>query len=306
MIIAVSYSASAVNSPFSFLRYVSDARAAGLSGAFTAMEDDLGSIYFNPAAISTVESKPLKLTFLKHVLDINSGNAAYVHDIPDYGKLAYQVAFVNYGSFDYADADGNRTGRTFTGNELALGVSYSDALDTNFYYGVTLKYIHVFLEEVNTSALALDAGLFYDLPDDRTNIGLSLLHLGTQLSKINGVSEDLPLDLRLGVNHQLEGLPLLLNLSFHHLTDESKGFFDRFTSFAIGGELSFGEYVRVRAGYDNQVRTLTDANVDGGLTGFSFGAGVVTNLMNIDYSFNRYGQAANMHRFTISFDLDEF
>ena len=49
-------------SPFQFLRYVSGARAAGLSGAFVSMTNDATALFFNPATISTVEEKPASVT----------------------------------------------------------------------------------------------------------------------------------------------------------------------------------------------------------------------------------------------------
>lgn len=306
VLIFLSSNLYSFESPFNFLRYVSNARAAGLSNAFVTMEDDIGTVFFNPAAISTVEDKQLGATFMKHVLDINSGNIAYMYDLPNYGKLAAHAGFTSYGSFDYADEIGNRTGGTFTANDIAIGVTYSDELDSNFFYGITAKFINVTLEDASTSAVAFDAGLFYKLSNGRTNLGISLLHAGTQLTTIDGVNEDLPVDFRIGVNHRLEGLPLLLNFNFHHLADETDSFTDRLRNFAIGGEIYLGESIRVRGGYDNQIRTLTDADVDSGLTGFSLGAGFRSESFDIDYAFSRYGQAANLHRITISFDFSRF
>ena len=295
----------AIDTPFNFLRYVSSARAAGLSGAFMTMTDDPTAVYFNPATISTVDSRHASVTFLKHVLDINSGNVNYVHPLEGTGTLAANIGFTSYGSFEYADNLGNRDRGTFGANDLSIGVTYSDELDTNFYYGVTLKYIFVGIEQVSTSAVAVDAGLLYKLRDGRTNLGLSVLHAGTQLSQISNQSESLPLDLRLGVNHRLRGLPLLFNFSFHHLADETDGFFDKFKSFTVGGEFYFGEVLQVRLGYDNQIRSLTAPEADKGLTGISGGVGIVFEDFNFDYGFSRYGSNANLHRFSVSLNVNK-
>ena len=186
--------AYAIDSPFNFLRYVSGARASGLAGSFVAMVDDPAAMYYNPASVSTITDKRLSVTFLKHVLDINSGGVSYIHHLEgSEGTLAASVGYTNYGSFDYADKLGNRSGSTFGASDLSFGVTYSSTLDTNFYYGLTLKYIYSGIEEVSTSALAVDAGLIYRLADKRTNLGMSILHAGTQLSKISNTSESLPL-----------------------------------------------------------------------------------------------------------------
>jgi hypothetical protein len=293
----------AVDTPFNFLRYVSSARASALSGAFTSVTDDPTAVFFNPATISTVESRQASVTFLKHVLDINSGNINYVHDLEGTGKIAANIGFTSYGSFDYADNLGNRNGSDFGASDLSIGVTYSDELDTNFFYGVTVKYIYAGIEQVSTSAAAIDAGLLYKLRDGRTNIGLAVLHAGTQISKISNESESLPLDLRLGFNHRLRGLPLLFNFAFHHLADNTNSFFDKFKSFTVGGELYLGKVFQVRLGYDNQIRTLTSAESDKGLTGFSGGVGLVFEDYNFDYGFSRYGSSANLHRFSVSMNI---
>ncbi|MDT3739614.1 MAG: PorV/PorQ family protein [Candidatus Kapabacteria bacterium] len=305
LLITATVNSFAVDTPFNFLRYVSGARAAGLSGAFMTVTGDPTAVYLNPATVSTVDSKQASVTFLKHVLDINSGNINYVHSLKGTGTLAANIGFTSYGSFDYADNNGTLNGGTFGANDLSFGVTYSDELDTNFFYGVTLKYIYAGIEEVSTSAIAVDAGLLYRIKDDRTNIGISVLHAGTQLSKISNQSETLPLDLRLGVNHRLRGLPLLFNFSFHHLADETDSFVDKFRSFSLGGELYLGEIIQVRLGYDNQIRSMTAAESDKGLTGFSGGLGLVFDDFNFDYGFSRYGSNANLHRFSVSLNVNK-
>lgn len=290
------------DSPFNFLRYVESARASALSGAVVSMPEDISMLYYNPAVLNTISGNNFNSTFLKHVLDINSGNVIYSPDLNISGRLAASVGFTSYGSFDYADQFGN-LGGTFSSNDLSFGVSYGNSLDTNLHYGVTAKFISVTLEEVSTSALAVDFGLLYEIPHKRTNIGFSILHLGTQLNKISEDGESLPIDARIGVNHRLKGLPLLVNLSFHHLADESDGFFDRFKSFSLGGEFYFGDHVEVRFGYNNEIRNLTSAETESGLTGLSGGLGIKTEILNFDYGFSKYGSSANMHRFSISFEI---
>lgn len=291
------------DTPFNFMRNTSNARAAALSGAFVSMTDDAGAVFYNPASIYTVEDKNLSVTFLKHVLDINSGNVSYIYDESEIGTFAGSVSFTSYGSFDYYDDQGNPLGGTFGANDMMLGVSYSNILDTNLYYGVTLKFAYMTLEKYSTSALAVDAGLLYKLKDGRTNLGLSVLHAGGQLSKIGGVPEDLPLDIRLGANHRLRGLPLLVNFNFHHLADRSESFFDKFKNFSLGGELYIGKYIQLRLGYNNHVRTETASDADKGITGFSGGLGINVDSFNFDYGYSQYGSNANMHRFSVGLGL---
>jgi len=306
--IAILLSASAEKlkadyTPFNFLRYISNARAAGLSGSYVSIADDPGAVFYNPATISTVTDRNVSFTFLKHVLDINSGNIAYIHNQEDIGTFAATIAYTSYGSFDYRNSDGNKYGGSFGANDLMFGVSYSNILDTNLYYGVTVKFAYLSLEKVATSAMAVDAGLWYQLPDERSNLGFSILHAGGQLTRIDGRKENLPLDVRIGANHRLRGLPLLANINFHHLADQTDKIIDKFKNFSIGGELYIGQYVQLRLGYNNHIRIKVAKDTGKGMTGFSGGIGINVDSFNFDYGYNQFGSNANIHRFSILLDL---
>lgn len=288
--------------PYQFLRFNSGSRAAALGGATVSMPEDGSMMFYNPAVISTVEKKSINVTFLKHVLDINSGNVSYITKIKDYGVFSAGVVFTDYGSFDRADKLGNKSG-TFGANDFAISFGYSNKLDSNLFYGVSAKMIYVGLEDGNSTALAIDAGLLYRLKDKKTNIGFSILNSGFQLSKFYNYSESVPLDIRLGINHRLEGLPLLINFSFHHLADSEDSFFDRFANFSIGGEIYLGPYIMARVGYDNQIHRLTTPSQEKGMAGFSGGIGLNFDKFNLDYSISQIGLSAYLHRMGVSLDI---
>lgn len=298
----VGYANANSYSPYSFLRYSESARSAGLGGCFVTMTDDVSAVTFNPATIATVTDKPISISFLKHVLDINSGQIAYTKNYKDIGYFAASANYTNYGSFVKSDAMGNQIGE-FGSNDLSLGLSYANELDKNLYYGGTVKFIYSNIDNYSTSAMAVDAGLIYQIPDKKVNIGLSILNAGVQLSSYNGVSESLPLDVRLGINHRLKGLPMLVNFSFHHLADRADAFFDRFLNFSIAGEAYFGQYLQVRLGYDNLVRRLSTPSNKKEFSGISAGAGIKTKNFNLDYGLAQIGSSALLHRFSVSFDI---
>lgn len=292
------------DTPYNFMRFNSTARAAALSNAVISIDNDVSLIFFNPALLQTVSEKPLSTTFSKHVLDINSGNIVYMFDQFDMdgGALAAQVNFNSYGSFDYLDSEGKLYGNGFSGADLSFGVTYSNELDSNWYYGVTGKFIYLTLEEQSSSAFAIDAGMFYRA-NERTNIGISILHLGNEISTLNGQAATLPKDLRLGVNHQLKGLPLLVNFSFHHLVDEVDSFIDRFANFSISGELTLSKVISARVGYDNQIRNFASADDSKGLSGLSGGVGLKFTDINFDYGYAEYGASIGLHRFSLAIEI---
>jgi hypothetical protein len=293
----------ALTSPYQSLRNISTARATGLSGAFVSVLDDAGAVFYNPATVFTVSSKPLSVSFLKHVLDINSGNVAYVTGFENVsGRFAGSVSYMNFGSFNQTDKSGNELG-TFGANDLALALTYSNELDTNLYYGVSVKFLWLNLEKSYSTAMAVDAGLLYTIPKNNVSLGLSVLHAGSQISTLQGENEPLPLDIRAGINHRLRGLPLLINFSLHHLADKTDNFFDKFLNFSIGGEIYLGEYVQARLGYDNQIRKFSAPSGEKKFAGLSAGVGIKAKDFNFDYGMAEMGVAGLIHRFTLGLDL---
>lgn len=307
IVILLLFSFSSVladDTPYNFMRFNSTARAAALSNAVVSIDKDVSLIFFNPALLQTVQDKPLSTTFSKHVLDINSGNVVYKFDQfnMDGGALAAQVNFNSYGTFPYINKDGVSNGSSFSGSDLSFGATYSNELDSNWFYGVTGKFIYLSLEEQSSTAFAVDAGMFYKV-NERTNIGVSILHLGNELSTLNGTVSSLPTDFRIGANHRLKGLPLLINFSFHHLIDETDGFLDRFTNFSIGGELYLSKVINIRAGYDNQIRNFASTDENKGLSGLSVGIGLIFEDIIFDYGYAEYGASVGLHRFTLGIDI---
>ena len=289
---------------FPFMHSMMSARMAGLAGSTVAMTNDGNIVVMNPASLATLDVSSVSGTFIKHVLDIGAGYATYNREVDGLGAMAATVSYNSYGSFDRADAQGTVTG-SFQSSDVILGISLARELDTLISYGVTAKVMHSTLENMASTAVAIDAGLLFRFPKQRTNLGVSILNLGTQLSTYDGTRDRLPLDVRIGVNHRLRGLPLLVNASINHLADDVGSLFDRFLNFSVGGELYLGKVVQARIGYTNTVRNTSTISVPGQLTGLSGGIGVHLPTLDFDYALSSLGAASVVHRVSIAMRLDE-
>ncbi|HRE58098.1 MAG TPA: type IX secretion system protein PorQ [Candidatus Kapabacteria bacterium] len=297
-----TYTSSAQSRVFQFLQLNASARAAALSGAFNAVADDPNAVFFNPASLATIEKRKVGFTFLKHVLDINSGLATYADNGQSFGYWSGSVLFTSYGSFDRANNQGVVSG-SFSGTDIAFMGTYSNYLDSTLSYGTTVKAIYSSIADANSMAIAVDAGILYRNVKSKLNIGFSILNIGAQLATYQGIRESLPLDARLGLSYRLRGLPLLVNVNLHHLTDETDNFFDRLSNFAVGGELYVGKAVQVRVGYDNAVRNAVNSDGQSSTAGFSGGVGIVTNKVNIDYGATVLFRSGTLHRIGVNLSL---
>lgn len=289
---------------FPFMYSMMSARMAGLAGSTVAMTNDGQNVVMNPAGLTTVDESSVGGTFIKHVLDIGAGYATYNRDVAGLGTLAATVSYNSYGAFDRADAQGTVTG-SFQSSDVVFGVSLAREIDTLISYGVTAKVLHSSLDNMASTALAVDAGMLFQFPKQRTNLGISVLNLGTQLSTYDGTRDRLPVDVRVGVNHRLRGLPLLVNASLNHLADDAGSLVDRLLNFSLGGELYLGKVVQVRVGYTNAVRNTSSVNVPGQLTGLSGGLGVHLPTLDFDYALSSLGAASVVHRVSVAMRLND-
>ena len=204
--------------------------------------------------------------------------------------------------FERTDRNGNQIGE-FGSQDLNVTLGWASDLGEGFSAGLGGKIVFSSIDNYSSTALALDGGLFFEDTSSNVQAGLALLHLGGQVSSFGEVTEDLPLDLKLGVSHQLRGLPLLVALNFSRLLDESDDFLKHFSSFSIGGEFTLSDPLRLRLGYNNRIRQDVSFGGSKGLGGLSVGFGAIIEQYRFDYAFNSLAGIGSQHRVTLNASL---
>jgi hypothetical protein len=289
---------AADNTVYSFLRNDASARAAALAGSFVSITNDPNTIFYNPGALSTLESPMGSIGFFKHLLDINAGYLSYGQLFEDVGYVGAGLIYTNYGSFDETDDLGNSLG-TFHANDIALSVGYATTVGDQLHLGGAVKFIHSSIASFSSAGLAADIGVLYAIPDSRVTLGASLRNLGSQLSSYATTREDLPLDLSVGASIIPRGLPLLLNLNFHNLNESAESFANRFRAFTVGGEFTLSAVLQARIGYNNENRKDLKIGTSAELAGFSGGLGITIRQYTLDYSITSLGKIGSQHRVSV-------
>jgi len=297
----LTYNVNAQNI-YEFLRLDSSPRAAALAGSYVSNNDDPNVMFYNPAGIYLLENTPISFSYLNHLLDVNSATISASHEFEGIGRFSGGIQYINYGDFTEADQFGNRTGE-FGAGDLALTVGYANQLDENFFYGVNAKFIFSSIAEESSTALAMDLGLQYNIPESNWSFGFSVLNIGTQLSSYFETEEDLPLDMRVGVSKKLEHSPFQFFLSINRINEKEDSFTDRFTKFSFGGEFRLSEVIKLRIGYDNQKRKDLKIGTTAGLAGYNLGLGFKIKEYIVDYSFSSMGSVGSLHRFGVMTSL---
>ena len=280
---------------YKFLRVDMSARAASLGGSFVTNNDDVDVLFYNPAGMSFLEKDPVSFSFVKHLMDINLFSLAYSTEFEDIGRFGSAIKYINYGSFDEADEFGNRTGE-FSAGELAFILGYTNEFSENFYYGANAKVIYSSIADESSSAIALDLGINYEIPNQKLNLAAAVLNLGTQLSSYIDTKEDLPLDVTIGISKRLENLPVRLSLDFHQLNKDRDELYQHLKGFSVGAEFYLSEVFTLRFGYDNEKRSDLKVGSSSGIAGFNGGLGIKVSEYSFNYGYSSLGSIGAMHR----------
>ena len=95
-----------------------------MGGAFVAVDNDVNSLYYNPAGIASIKKRSGSFTYLNHLLDFNSGFIGFVQPKLGPGSFGLSVLYMDYGDFTKTDTNGQEVGG-FGANSLALAASYA-------------------------------------------------------------------------------------------------------------------------------------------------------------------------------------
>ncbi len=312
---------------YQFLNLVSSPRQAALGGkVITNVDYDVTQPIYNPATINVEMDNQLALNYTSYLGGINYGTAAYAYTYDRRTQTFHVgVTYINYGTFDGYDEDGNSTG-SFTGNEAALSFGYARQIGySDFYAGGNIKFITSKLEQYSSIGVAIDAGLIYINRDIDFNAALVVRNAGTQITTYAGQNEPLPFEIDIGLSQTLEHMPLRWHLTFENLqkwpigepnpardeidldgnvTQEKVGFFENVLRHTIiAAELFPDRGFNIRLGYNfrraEELRILEQRN----FSGLSFGIGLKLNKMRFSYTHARYSSAANSNFFGLQIDL---
>ncbi len=312
---------------YQFLNLVSSPRQAALGGkVITNVDYDVTQALFNPATINVEMDNQLALNYSSYLGGISYGTATYAYTVDRRTKTFHAgITYINYGSFDGYDENGNSTG-TFTGNEAALSFGYALQIGySDFYFGANVKLITSKLEQYNSLGAATDLGLLYINEYLDFQAALSVRNLGTQITTYAGLNERLPFEVAFGMSQRLENVPIRWHVTFDNLqewpiarpnparttsdlegnnTSEKIGFLGQVIRHTILGAELFPEGgFNIRLGYNfrrgEELRIIDQRNFSGISAGFS----IKMNKMRFSYTHAKYTSAANSNFFGLQIDL---
>ena len=302
-------------------------RCTGMGEAFVAVADDASAAFWNPAGLALVPKRSVVVNHIDWVADINHEYLSFV--VPTKaGNVGVSVTALSLGEFEETTIDTFQgTGRTFTGADIALGVSYARMFTDKLAFGLTAKVVSEQIWNVGTSGAAFDFGVHYNTGWRNLRLGMAIVNFGPDLKYSGGLLDfthnpdwswpwtiepipgtyltetfPLPVIFRFGMAYDF----IRTDKSYLTAAADLNHFNDVNEKVNVGFEYSL-KPVTVRAGYILNTDFSYAADV-GWATGLSAGAGFRFKLtpglgLNFDYNYRDLGRLGGSHRVTLAVDF---
>ncbi|MCP4582325.1 MAG: PorV/PorQ family protein [candidate division Zixibacteria bacterium] len=300
-----------------FLKIGVSARAIGMGEAFLGVADDASALYYNPGGVATLERLEIMATHIEYPADIQYEFVGAVLPTPQfYGNIGLAAYWLHTGDMNvtnYEHPEG--TGQTFSAGDLAVAATYSSSLTDHFALGLTVKYIHSFLELESSNGWAVDVGTYYNTGYRDFTICMMIANFGPDMKFIRE-TYPLPIDFRFGTAINLierENSKLTWAVQASRPSDNLE-------KFNTGFEYWLNDMFALRMGkkfqndFDNNgnlpqelenTTPFDDRETFDFTSGMTFGFGVklpVSSLqLAIDYAYQDFGYLDSVNRF--SFDI---
>ena len=249
---------SSAGTGLAFLKSGTGARAIAMGNAVVSHIDDPSATYWNPGAIAFLPGTQAEVTHNESFQDVRYESAALTHHIGSSGIAA---------AFTGVWVDGI-AGRDETGRDLGpygyygMSVSghYGLALSDHLGVGVGVEYLREQIDTYSTSGVALDLGVQARDVLPRTDIGASVLHLGSKM-KYESEEFDLPMALQGGISHRISWTAARSEL---RVAAEVRKIRDEDAQVLLGTEYAYQNLASLNVGYQSG-RDTEDVSMGFGL-----------------------------------------
>ncbi|HAW50527.1 TPA: hypothetical protein DCX16_06235 [bacterium] len=260
-----SISFARVDTGADFLKFITSARVAGISGSFVGLADDVSTLHYNPAGLVNIKNKELLLMGSEGIMDCGYEYIGYGQKNKNSG-IGFCVLYFHAPEMLRTEEDkefGFRVLGTVEYYDLMVGFSYGRRVRNNLSIGGTIKGIHRMISPDKGYTCAVDLGVLYESKNN-IKFGVSIQNVGSTIWK-----DELPRFVQIGGSYRIEELILTGAIS-HHLISKSK------PEFRIGAEFWYLKILCLRAGY---------YSLEGELSGATLGGGIrITNWLQADFA----------------------
>ncbi|MCL5992331.1 MAG: PorV/PorQ family protein, partial [Bacteroidetes bacterium] len=251
-----------------FLKIGIGARANAMGGAYSAVCNDLTSMYWNPAGLADIKAIGANFSYTQWFAGFGLNYGAIALPIGENFTTAFYALSFSSDRIKLTTMDQQNGLGSYTWSDIAVGATLAGYLTDQFSFGFTFKYIQTAFTGLNASGIAFDIGTMYNTGIQGIKLGFSINNLGTE-QKFSGQdlqttkklieqayaspidaqylanSYTIPLAFRAGATTDIisdEDNRLLAEIDFIAMSDVSE-------QFALGAEYTWNNLLSIRGGY---------------------------------------------------------
>lgn len=273
----------------SFLKIGINARAAGMSEAYTAVAADASATYWNPAGLVSASFSNVLFHHNEWIEGIR-GEFAALSFVREKSAWGIHVRSFNIGDIPVRVIPSENPLEKTSAHYLSAGLSYARRLSASLDVGATVKYLFEKIYVESSTGFALDVGMMYRSPFPNLRFGFVLQNLG-KMNALYAEKTSLPQISRLGV---LYDFPLTSrNIAARAAVDLVKPSQEN-VRLHLGGEFVLWKQIALRAGFMEGYEAKS----------YSFGIGVLRSTVRFDYALTPFtDDLGSTHRFSLNFAL---
>ena len=269
-----------------FLKIGIGAKAMGMGESHVAATDDLYASYWNPAGLARIQQPQLALMHNEWFAGINHQFIGFALPVGDIGTVGASANYLSFGELQGRDRDGNET-TIFRPYDLALIVSYANAVTSNLAFGANAKFLREQIADESGTGIAFDFGGLYTFPELPLALGFNAQHVGPRVRFVEEAF-GLPFTFRFGAAYQPWSDAFMLTADVVRPSDND-------ITTGVGAAYTIAAILQLRTGYKYKL----GGNDLGGTSGLTGGFGLTLRRFQIDYALVPFGVLGLTHRFSL-------
>jgi len=269
-----------------FLKIGIGAKAMGMGESHVAATDDLYASYWNPAGLARIQKPQLALMHNEWFAGINHQFIGFALPVGDIGTVGASANYLSFGELQGRDRDGNET-TIFRPYDLALIVSYANAVTSNLAFGANAKFLREQIADESGTGIAFDFGGLYTFPELPLALGFNAQHVGPRVRFVEEAF-GLPFTFRFGAAYQPWSDAFMLTADVVRPSDND-------ITTGVGAAYTIANILQLRTGYKYKL----GGNDLGGTSGLTGGFGLTLRRFQIDYALVPFGVLGLTHRFSL-------
>ncbi|MDP1677893.1 MAG: PorV/PorQ family protein [Bacteroidota bacterium] len=300
-------------SSFQFLKIGADARGSSMSESFVAVVNDVSSVYWNPAGLTSSSSNQAIFSHAEWLVDLKYDFAAASLRLDDNNIVALSFTSLTTSPMQITtEYQPTGTGNYFNYHDIAIGGTYARKMTDQFSFGTTVRYVRETIAELHSDAILIDIGTFYYMGLGTSRFSVVVSNFGNNVrptgSVKNGKAETVssfqefspPTLFRLGYAFepwQDDVNRLTTSIQLNHPNDNAE-------NIRFGCEYEYDKMFFLRAGVK---RTIGESFLGKSIStaeDLSFGGGVRIPLgittANVDYAYTNFNDLGKVQRISVS------